>query len=90
MQIAKAIEQLSSVTQQNSAASEQMSSTAEELSSQAEQLQEIVTFFNTGHKIKDSVVKHKKTKTPEFTFPEQKSNTKQLKPGEVDPEFDVF
>lgn len=51
-QIAKAVEQLSQVTQQNASAAEEMSSTAEELASQAEALQEVIGFFNTGHKVK--------------------------------------
>lgn len=55
IQIAKAIEQLSQVTQQNSAAAEELSSTAEELASQAESLHEVVSFFNTGRKVKLNV-----------------------------------
>jgi len=89
-QITKAIEQLSSVTQQNSAAAEEMSSTAEELSSQAEQLQEIVSFFNTGHEVKAVSVNHSKRPKAVFTPNRHSSNTLITKSEALDSEFDSF
>ncbi len=44
-QIAKAVDQLSTVTQQNSASSEELSSSSEELASQAEVLKDTIMFF---------------------------------------------
>lgn len=49
-QINLAMSQMNQVTQQNAAASEELAATAEEMSDQAEQLQNLVQFFNIGHR----------------------------------------
>ena len=48
-QINSAMSQLTQTTQQNAASSEELAATAEEMTGQAEQLQQLMSFFNTGH-----------------------------------------
>lgn len=93
VQIVKAIEQLSQVTQQNSAAAEEMSSTAEELASQAEALQEAISFFNTGKKIKVQNTKHPKVNnivnSPKgIKLPEKGINILEI--DQIDRDFDKY
>jgi len=93
-QIAKAIEQLSQVTQQNSASAEEISATAEELASQAESLAEVISFFNTGSKIKQDVNKKmyntKTQKQLEMTIPLKEKKNKTLEINLNDNEFETY
>ncbi len=54
-QINAAMDQLGQATQHNAAASEELAATAEEMSGQAAQLQQMMSFFKSGHHQAESV-----------------------------------
>jgi len=53
-QINSAMDQLGQATQHNAAASEELAATAEEMSGQAAQLQQMMSFFKSGHQQAES------------------------------------